>query len=107
MFMKNGDKEYRELAPGIELKTLTYGGATLLGEFRLKQGALVPAHSHVHEQIGYLVSGKIRFITDDATFEAEPGDSWCILPEQTHAAEVLEDCLLIEVFSPLREEYIS
>ncbi len=106
MFIKNSARHYREMLPGVELKPLTHGDAMLMGEFRLKKGSVIPSHSHHHEQIGYLVTGKIRFTADGETFEAEPGDSWCIAGNREHSAEVLEEALIIEVFSPVRDEYL-
>lgn len=106
MFTRGSQKGYREMLPGIELKPMTHGDSMLLGEFRLKQGARIPPHRHIFEQIGYLVSGKMRFILEDEAFDAEPGDSWCIAGDREHAAEVMEDSVVVEVFSPVREDYL-
>ncbi|MCK9229269.1 MAG: cupin domain-containing protein [Syntrophales bacterium] len=106
MFTRGSRKGYREMLPGIELKPMTHGNAMLLGEFRLKKGSRIPSHRHVYEQIGYLVSGGMRFILEDGIFDAEPGDSWCITADCEHAAEVMEDSVVVEVFSPVREDYL-
>ncbi len=63
-------------------------------------------HSHPHEQTGYLLSGKMRFTIDGNVFEAEPGDSWTIKSGVVHGAEVIKDALVIEIFSPVREDYL-
>ena len=105
-YRANGDG-YREAAPGIKLKALAYGENSLLAEFRLEAGSLLPRHSHFHEQTGYLVEGRIRFTVGAERFEAGPGDSWCIPGDVEHSAEVLEKSLAIEVFSPVREDYLS
>lgn len=78
MFYKAGEDGYREMTDGIRLKTLVYGDKTLLSEFRLGKGSVLPMHSHPHEQTGYLVSGRLRLFLGDQTYEAEPGDSWSI-----------------------------
>jgi len=83
-----------------------YGEKTLFTEFRLKKESDLPSHSHPHEQTGYLVSGKIRLTVGDETLDAEPGDSWCIPGGVEHGAEILEDSIAIEVFSPVREDYL-
>lgn len=106
MFTRWDERNYREMLPGVELKTLTYGKTMLLGEFRLKKGAAIPSHSHPHEQIGYLVSGRLRFNAEDETFEAGPGDGWCFAGNLEHGVEILEDSLVVEVFSPVREDYL-
>ncbi|PKN88425.1 MAG: cupin domain-containing protein [Deltaproteobacteria bacterium HGW-Deltaproteobacteria-1] len=97
---------YHTRVKGIDQKTLVFGERTLMAEFRLKKGAVVPRHSHPYEQTGYLVSGRMIFISGEERFEALPGDSWCILMNVEHSAEVLEDSVAVEVFSPIREDYL-
>jgi len=106
MFYKKKDDGYRTLADGVEMKPLVHGEKTLLCEFRLAKGSVLPLHGHPHEQTGYLVSGKVRFDIEGDVFEAHPGDSWSIEGDRVHAAEVLEDAVVIEVFSPVRTEYL-
>ncbi len=106
MFYKKDGSNYKKALEGIELKTLVYGDKTLLSEFRLEKGKVLPTHEHPHEQTGYLVSGKIILIIGDQRYEAEPGDSWSIPGHTQHGAEVIEDSVAVEVFSPVREEYL-
>jgi quercetin dioxygenase-like cupin family protein len=107
MFYKKENGGYRTLADGVEMKPLTHEEKTLLCEFRLAKGASLPSHAHPHEQAGYLVTGKMRFVIDEKEFQAEPGDSWCIKGDVTHSAQVLEDSVVVEVFSPVRTEYLG
>ncbi len=106
MFTKKSDADYRELVDGVEMKTLAHGEKTLLAKFHLKKGAAIPMHGHIHEQTGFMVSGKMRFKIGDAQFECEPGDTWCIPGDVEHGVEVLEDSVVVEVFSPVREDYL-
>ncbi len=52
MFQKHLETGYNPAIPGIEMKTLVYGENTLMTEFLLKKGSLLPKHSHPHEQTG-------------------------------------------------------
>lgn len=106
MFKKDSHEGYRELLEGVELQTLVYGEKTLMGRFKLKKGCLVPLHKHPNEQTGIMISGKLQFIVGGESFTAEPGDSWCIPENVEHQAEAIEDTLVIEVFSPAREDYM-
>lgn len=106
MFYKANAGDYKPVLPGIQLKTLVFGDKTLFSEFRMKAGSQLPSHSHVHEQTGYLVAGKIRLTIGDEEFIVEPGDSWCIKSNVNHCAEILADSVAIEVFSPVREDYL-
>lgn len=106
MFQKHMKKGYVSAIPGIEIKTLVHGENTLMTEFLLKKNSLLPRHAHAHEQTGYLVKGRIRLYIEEESFEVTPGDSWCIPGNIEHRAEILEDSLAIEVFSPVREDYL-
>ena len=106
MFKVHDDNDFKEVLQGIQLKTLVYGERTMMTEFRLDKGSDLPLHSHPHEQTGYLVKGRLRLFVGDQHHEVRPGDSWCIAGGIEHRAEVLEDSLAIEVFSPLREDYM-
>ena len=106
MFAESAIDKYSSPLEGIYQKTLVYGATTLMVEFRLDGGATLPRHSHHHEQCGYLVSGRLRLTIGPETFEAAPGDSWCIPGETPHSADVIEDSVAIEVFSPVREDYL-
>jgi len=106
MFHKRESSGYRQAVQGVYIKTLAYGEKTLLTEFKLEAGHLLPRHAHVEEQTGYLVSGSIELTIGDKTYVAEPGDSWCIPANVEHGARVFSDSVAIEVFSPVRKDYL-
>ena len=106
MFRKRNTGESKQLAEGVELTTLVHGEKTLMVQFKIAKGSAIPAHSHPHEQTGFLVSGKLRFKVDGEATDTEPGDSWCLPGGVEHSAEALEDSVGIEVFSPVREDYL-
>ena len=106
MFYKKSTTGYKEILPGIMMKTLAYGSKTLLSEFKLKMGTVIPEHRHVHEQTGYLVSGAITLTIGDKAFDVVPGDSWSIESNIPHSVHVIDNSLIVEVFSPVREEYL-
>ena len=106
MFTKNSPDGYNEPMPGIRMKTICHGEKTLMVEFILKAGSDLPGHTHPHEQTGFMVSGKIKLFIDGQCFIAEPGDTWSIKGDIEHWAQVIEDSVAIEVFSPLREDYL-
>jgi quercetin dioxygenase-like cupin family protein len=106
MFQRAARDGYRVALEGVEQKTLVFGARTLLAEFHLARGSELPRHAHPHEQTGYLVSGRLRLTIDLERFDAGPGDSWSIPADVVHSAEVLADAVAIEVFSPVREDYL-
>lgn len=107
MFAKQSESGYRPVMEGIELKRRVYGEKTLMAEFRLGKGSTLPRHAHPHEQTGYLLKGHIRLSIGAEECEAKSGDAWCIPGGVEHGAEILEESLAVEVFSPVREDYLS
>jgi len=101
---KNG---YHEVIDGIKIKTISYGENTLMAEFILNKGAILPEHSHINEQTGYLISGKIRLYINGISQIINPGDSWNIKSNVMHKAKILENSIAIEIFSPCREDYLK
>ena len=94
-----------EMLPGVVRRTLTDGERMMLCEIRMDKGAVVPLHTHPHEQTGYLVSGRCRFQIGDEVREIAAGDCWMVPGGAEHEATALEDSVFIDVFSPPREEY--
>ncbi len=106
MFSKSGDDGFHTPIEGIDQKTLVYGDKSLMAEFRLQKGSILPRHAHPHEQTGYLVSGRIRLHIGEQSFDCGPGDSWCIPGDTEHGADVIEDAVAVEVFAPVRQDYL-
>lgn len=77
-----------------------------MAEFLLGKGSVLPEHSHPYEQTGYLVSGHIKLKIGDAVHDVYPGDSWCIPLDMKHGADIIDDSVAIEVFSPVRQDYL-
>lgn len=106
MFNPRSDSGYRQPLAGIQQKTLTFGDKTLMVEFKLAKGSLLPTHAHSYEQTGYLISGQLRLrIGGEEEFEARAGDAWCIPANGEHGVRVIEEAVTVEVFSPVREDY--
>ena len=94
-----------EMFPGVVRRTLTDGERLMLIAGTLDDGAVVPMHTHPHEQTGYLVSGRLLFELGDEKRELKAGDSWLVPSNLPHEVTALEPCVFIDVFSPPREEY--
>jgi len=106
MFYKKDESGFRDVLEGVRFKTLVFGDKTLLAEFRLAAGSAVPEHSHPHEQTGYLISGHMTFHIEGEIHDAQAGDAWNIAGGIPHGVEVLEDSVVLEIFSPKREDYL-
>lgn len=91
---------------GIPIK-LVAGEHMQMALFTLPVGFANTPHQHASEQMGYVLAGRIEYVIDGETIIREVGDSYRIPSNSTHAIRVLSDepAQLLEVFSPLREDY--
>ena len=106
MFRANAEATAVEQFPGAVRRTLNSGDLTTLIEVTLDEGAIVPGHTHPHEQIGYVATGRVRFEIDGEKRELRAGDSYLIPGGVSHQVTALEPSVCIDVFSPVREEYL-
>lgn len=82
-----------------------HGAAATLGLVELEAGVVMPIHQHVHEQITYILEGQLDMIIDDKPYSLTPGSYFVIPSNIWHGATAVTACKLIDVFSPVREEY--
>lgn len=106
MVKNQNENSYVLMAEGIRRNTLVHGDKTVFCKFKLDGGTELPLHRHPYEQTGYLLSGKLLFTIDGNKHEVTAGDSWCIKADIEHSADVIEDTVLIEVFAPVRKDYL-
>jgi quercetin dioxygenase-like cupin family protein len=67
----------------------------------------VPTHEHESEQITYILGGALEFVINGAPIILRAGDVLCIPSRVPHAAEALEDTVELDVFSPIRQDWID
>ena len=106
MFYKFNNDGFQNVLEGIAIKTLLVGDKMLFAEFHMEKGSRLPIHSHPQEQAGRLLQGKIILSIGDERSELMPGDCWIVPGHREHSAEVVEESIVIEVFSPVREDYL-
>jgi quercetin dioxygenase-like cupin family protein len=94
-----------EMLPGIFRHTLVYDENVMLVYFDLRKDADLPLHSHPHAQKGYVVKGQLDFHIYGKTYRLKAGDSYLAPSHVEHGATVIEDCIVIDVFNPARDNY--
>ena len=94
-----------EAVPGVHRRVLTCGHALMVVQFTIDAGAEVPLHSHPHEQIGHVVSGRMRFRIGDEERELGPGDGYSVPGGVTHGAIGVTDVIAVDSFHPVRDDY--
>ena len=94
-------------APGVTMRT-PHGKNLMLSLVEMTEGAEVPLHEHPHEQAGVVLSGKMELTIGEETRELGPGDMYIIPGGTTHRAiAVGGDLRVMDVFSPIREDYVG
>ena len=94
-----------EMVPGVWRRTLSWGERLMIVQTMLEEGAVVPAHRHPHEQITYIVEGELSMDVAGRTYTLEAGDSLLFPSDVEHGAIALQRTLVVDTFSPPREEY--
>lgn len=93
------------LSDGIGRQMLHTGRMTV-ARIHLAAGAVVPRHEHENEQVANVVEGRLRFVVGDEEIEVGAGESLAIPSGVPHEVVALEDALVIDVFSPVREDWV-
>ncbi len=94
----------KEIMPGYHGK-LVHSNSMSWVFWTVDQGAVVPEHHHVHEQIMHVVEGSFQFTLDGTTKTYGPGDVVVIGSNVPHGGKALTPCKLMDIFSPARDEY--
>lgn len=90
----------------ISRKVVT-GEREMLAQIYLKKGCVVPMHSHESEQITYVLQGALRFLIGGEHVTVREGEVLVIPSWVEHQAEALDDTFELDVFSPIRQDWID
>jgi quercetin dioxygenase-like cupin family protein len=88
-------------------RKIVSGEREMLAQIYLKRGALVPIHTHDSEQMTYILQGSLRFLVAGEEIIVREGEVLHIPSRLPHQAEALEDTLELDVFSPVRAEWMD
>src|SRR4051812_31679622 len=83
------------------------GERQMLAQIYLKRGALIPMHSHESEQMTYILQGALRFVVEGEEIVLREGEVMHIPANVAHQAEALEDTFELDVFSPVRADWMT
>ena len=88
-------------------RKIVAGEREMLAQVYLKRGCLVPMHSHESEQMTYVLQGALKFLIGGDEITVREGEVLHITSWVEHQAEALEDTFELDVFSPLRRDWID
>ncbi|WP_158750060.1 cupin domain-containing protein [Acidobacterium sp. S8] len=90
---------------GLKRQVLAYNPNLMLVRHVMQGGWQGTRHSHPHDQLVYVIRGRLRFTGGSSTFEIAAGDSFVVPGNMEHQASALEDSEVLDVFNPYREDY--
>ena len=99
--------EWEDLGGGVSRKFLGYDNQIMMVQVKFEKGSLGSPHSHFHTQATYCAAGKFEFEIDGVKQIVKAGDGVYIEPNLLHSAVCLEAGILIDTFSPVREDFMD
>lgn len=95
----------REALNELTVRQVIHSGQMTVSRLHLQPGAVVALHHHVNEQLSIVLKGRLRFLFPEQTVEVSAGQVMEIPPNLPHRVEVLEECEVIDMFAPPREDW--
>jgi quercetin dioxygenase-like cupin family protein len=101
------DKVQKEKLSDTFYRQMVYGDRVMVAQLDIRKGSVVPEHSHENEQITWIMKGKLHFKIDGKEMDVSEGEVLVIPSNTKHEAIALEDTLDVDVFSPVRSDWIN
>lgn len=95
------------ILPGVEREIMGYGQNLMICRFHLERGAVLPIHQHPHEQATSVIKGKLEFYLDGEEIILQEGDCLFIPANARHEVVALEESIVTDSFSPVREDFLN
>ena len=106
-FLYNNEVEFEILDGGVKRKVLAYGDELMTVEVHFEKGAMGAKHSHPHTQLTYILEGKFEFTIGNERKIVEKGDMVYAVSEIEHGCVCLESGVVLDTFTPCREDFIK
>lgn len=107
VFIKNEQIEWEDVAPGMKRRIMGYDDNIMLVYVKFEKGGIGVRHKHFHSQTSFVVSGKFEVTIGNETKILGANDVFYAPPNIEHGAVCLEEGVLIDVFSPIREDFLD
>lgn len=106
-FLFGSDIEWEQVGPGLKRQVMGYDDKIMLVKVAFEAGGVGQMHEHHHSQVTYVESGAFDMTIGDEVKRLKGGDSFYIPPHVMHGCVCVEDGVLIDVFSPHREDFLA
>ena len=98
---------WETVGEGVRRQIMGYDDKIMLVNVEFDKGGIGPMHQHYHSQVTYVISGQFDLTIGDETRRMKGGDAFYIPPNVLHGAICVEKGILIDVFSPIREDFMK
>lgn len=105
-FIKGSEAERVTVDEGVIRQNLGYDDSLFLARVTFEKGSIGYIHAHPHSQVAYVESGAFDFTVGSETRRMEKGDCVYIPPDTKHGAVCVESGVLLDMFSPIREDFL-
>lgn len=105
--IKNADVPVEQIDEKLSRQIMGYDTDLMLVRVFFKEGGIGYAHKHPHQQVTYIEKGKFEVTVGDKTEVLVEGDAFVVPSDEMHGATCLEDGILIDTFSPHREDFVK
>ena len=106
MISKNSEVLALDLGEGVTRKILASGGGMMTVQFDFAKGSVGYLHTHPHEQVGYVAAGRFEITLAGEKTIIGIGDTYYVPPGVVHGVVALEEGVLLDVFTPQREDFL-
>jgi quercetin dioxygenase-like cupin family protein len=103
----NWDSVPLEVLSDLISRKVIWGEKEMVAQVFIKKGGVVPVHHHESEQISYVLQGVLRFELEGKEIVVRAGDVLTIPSNVPHSAVSIEDSLSLDVFSPIRADWLA
>lgn len=107
VFIEDNSIEWENVDTRVKRKIFGYDEKIMMVKVNFDKGGIGTVHSHPHSQVTYVISGKFEVQVGDAKKILKAGDCFYIPPHIKHGAINLEPGELVDVFSPIREDFLT
>lgn len=106
-FISDSDIPWEDLGGGLKRKIMAYDNNMMMVKVAFEKGGVGSLHSHFHTQMSYVESGAFEITIGDKNQTLIKGDAYYIPPDVVHGALCLEPGILVDVFTPMREDFVK
>ena len=103
--LSSNDEKMTVPEPGLRRQVMSYSKNMMLVRHTMTKGWVGALHSHPHEQMVYVVRGRLIFEHPGGKFQVGSGESFIVPGDVKHQASALEDSEVLDIFTPFREDY--